>query len=124
MNIALWIAASVLAVLFFASGASKITLPRAGLVAKGYGWAEDFSPAQVKLIGAVEALGAIGLVLPPAVGIAEVLSPTAAAGLALFMLGAVIVHIRRKELNQLASPAVLAVLPGVLAVLRFGPYSF
>jgi uncharacterized membrane protein YphA (DoxX/SURF4 family) len=69
-------------------------------------------------------LGAVGLVVPPAVGILEVLSPIAAAGLALFMAGAAIVHIWRNEMNYLAGPAVLAVFPAVLAVFRFGPYSF
>lgn len=123
MNIALWIAASLLALLFFASGASKVFLPREALIAKGYGWAEDFSPAHVKLIGAAEALGGLGLVLPPAVGIAEILSPIAAACLAVHMSGAVIVHIRRRETRNLPVPAVLAALPAVLAVLRFGPYS-
>jgi uncharacterized membrane protein YphA (DoxX/SURF4 family) len=124
MNITLWIAASLLAFAFLASGASKLSLPREKLIAKGYAWAEDFSPAQVKLLGILEVLGAVGLVVPPALGILEVLSPVAAAGLALYMVGAVTVHIRREEMNYLATPAVLAILPAGLAVLRFGPYSF
>lgn len=124
MNLALWIAASLLAFVFVASGISKVALPREALIAKGYAWVEDFSPLQVKLIGVTETLGGVGLVVPPAVGILTVLSPIAATGLALFMTGAVIVHIRREEMNYLPGPIVLAVLPTALAVLRFGPYSF
>jgi uncharacterized membrane protein YphA (DoxX/SURF4 family) len=124
VNLALWITASLLAFAFVASGTSKVALPRERLIAKGYAWVEDFSPLQVKLVGVVEALGGVGLVVPPAVGILVVLSPTAATGLALFMAGAVIVHVRRNEMNYLPGPVVLAVLPAFLAVLRFGPYTF
>ena len=84
------------------------------------GWADTYSDAGVKGIGAVEVLGAIGLVLPAATGIAPILTPIAAVGLALVMAAAVVVHVRRKE--QFVPPLVLGVLSLVVAVLRFGPY--
>lgn len=124
MNIILWIAASVVALAFIASGATKLVQPREKVIASGFRWAEDFSRAQVKLIGAAEVLGAVGLIMPPALGILSVLGPAAAAGLALLMTGAVIVHLRRGEMRQVAAPTTLAVVAAALAVLRFGPYAF
>ena len=80
-------------------------------------WVDDFSDGQVKGIGVLELLGALGLVLPWALGIAKVLTPVAAVGLALVMVGAVVTHVRRKE--PPAVPALLGVVAVVVAVLRF-----
>lgn len=125
MNLILWIVAAVLALAFAAAGAMKLAKPRADLVSSGMGWAEDYSDAAVKGIGAIELLGAVGLVLPPAVGVATVLAPLAALGLALTMGGAVVVHLRRGEGGAAAAPAlVLGVLALVVAILRFGPVGF
>ena len=74
----------------------------------------------VKGIGALEVLGAVGLVLPAVTGIAPILSPLAAVGLALVMAAAAVVHVRRKETP--VPPIVLGVLALAVAVLRFGPY--
>jgi len=71
----------------------------------------------VKLIGAADALGALGLVLPWALGIAKVLTPLAAVGLAIMMVGAVVVHTRRKEAPYMQ--IVLGILAIVVAVGRF-----
>ena len=97
MNLALWIIAIVLAVVFAASGLMKQFVPKDKLVTSGQGWAQDFSPTSIRLIGLAEILGAIGLVLPAAVHIAPILVPLAAVGLALVMAGAAAVHARRKE---------------------------
>lgn len=78
MNITLWILAGVLAAAFLASALAKLQ-PREKLIAGGFTWAEDYSSTQVKLIGLVEAAGAVGLVLPAAVGTMEVLSPPSPA---------------------------------------------
>jgi uncharacterized membrane protein YphA (DoxX/SURF4 family) len=66
MNLALWIIAIVLAVVFAASGLMKQFVPKDKLVTSGQGWAQDFSPTTIRLIGLAEILGAIGLVLPAA----------------------------------------------------------
>jgi uncharacterized membrane protein YphA (DoxX/SURF4 family) len=124
VNIALWIVASVLAAVFLASGASKILQPREKVIASGSKWAEDYSPDKVKLIGVIEAIGAIGLILPAALGILEILTPMAATGLALVMVAAVLVHLRRNETNHVVNPLVLGAIAATVAVLRFGPYSF
>ncbi len=68
MNVVLWIIAGLLAVAFAGAGLMKLMQPKAKLASSGMAWTEDFSDTQVKGIGAVEVLGAIGLVLPAALG--------------------------------------------------------
>jgi len=94
MNIFLWILQAVLAAAFLGAGLMKLSQPKSKLQ-ENMGWVEDFSDNAVKGIGAAEVLGAIGLILPAATGIAVILTPIAAAALAVTMVGAVIVHIKR-----------------------------
>jgi uncharacterized membrane protein YphA (DoxX/SURF4 family) len=124
MNMALWIIAIVLAVAFAGSGLMKQFVPKDKLVTAGQGWAQDFSPTSIRLIGLAEILGAIGLVLPAAVHIAPILVPLAAVGLALVMVGAAVVHARRNEPMNIAVNVVLIALAVFVAWGRFGPYSF
>ncbi len=124
MNVVLWIIAGLLAAAFAAAGLMKLTQPKAKLAASGMAWTEDFSDGQVKGIGAVEVLGAIGLILPAALGIAEILTPLAAAGLALTMVGAAITHLRRGEGSMVPINVVLGGLAVFVAVMRFGPNAF
>lgn len=123
MNVLLWIIAIVLAVVFLMAGMAKVSPPKEKLAEK-MGWVEDRSPNAVKLIGAVEILGAIGLVLPAATGVATVLTPLAATGLAIVMLLAAVVHARRKEQQLIGVNVVLLVLAAFVAVMRFGPQAF
>ena len=124
MNIALWIVAGLLAVAFLAAGLMKALKPREELAKSGLTWVEDFSPGMVKAIGVLEILAAIGLVLPALLDIAPIFVPLAAVGLVLMMIGAVIVHARRKEYQAIAPGAVLLLLSAFVAWGRFGPYPF
>ena len=106
-------------------GLRKLTQPRLQLATSGLAWAEDRTDGQVKVIGALEVLGAAGLILPAALGIAQVLTPLAALGLAVIMAGAIVVHLRRGgETNFAVSNLVIGALVLFLAVMRFGPYAF
>lgn len=117
MTIALWIVNALLALAFIAAGAMKLARPKPTLVASGMGWADDVPDPAVKLIGAAEVAGGLGLILPLLTGIAPILAPIAATALTILMIGAVAVHTRRKE-N--ATPAiVLATLSAVSALLGF-----
>ena len=116
MNIALWALAGLAAAIFLMAGLMKATQPKAKLAANGMAWTEDFAQNQIRLIGLAEILGALGLVLPGATGIATWLVPVAAALLAVTMVGAIVTHVRRSEP---ATPAiVLLVLALVVAVGR------
>jgi uncharacterized membrane protein YphA (DoxX/SURF4 family) len=124
MNIALSIVAIVLAASFAGSGLMKLFVPKDKLAKSGQGWAEDFSPTNIRLIGLVEVLGAAGLILPAVTHIAPILVPLAAIGLVLVMVGAAIVHARRHEAINIAVNVVLLALAAFLAWGRFGPYPF
>jgi hypothetical protein len=114
MKYALWVLQILLCVQFAFGGSFKLLTPREQLVANPMGaWANDFSAAQIRLIGVAEIAGAIGLVVPVATGILPVLTPLAAGGLAVLMGGAVLTHIRRGEL--FAYPLVLGVLAAFVA---------
>jgi uncharacterized membrane protein YphA (DoxX/SURF4 family) len=124
MNITLWIIAGLLAVVFLASGAMKLTLPKEKLATFGFGWVEAFSAGTIKAIGTLEVLAAVGLILPAALDIAPVLVPLAAVGLVLLMLGAIITHLRRHEAQAIVVTLPLLAVAAVVAWGRFGPYSF
>ena len=119
MLIAYWILGGVLALTYLMAAGMKLSRTKEKLASSGMGWAEDFSPAAVKGIGAVELLGAIGLILPPLTHIAPVLAPIAALGLVVVQILAGITHVRRGETKMLVTDISLAVLALVVAVIGF-----
>lgn len=115
MFIALIILNSLLALMFLMAGTNKVLRDTDGLRAMGMNWVDNYSPLTVKGIGALEIVGALGLLLPVLLNIVPVLTVVAAAGLAVVMIGAAVVHVRLKE--QFTMQVVLAVLCAVSAVL-------
>ena len=134
MNLALWIVAGLLAVVFLVSGSTKLFVPResldrllqrAGPAAQAAGeWTRDFSPGALKTIGVLELLGAAGLILPAALDIAPVLVPLAASGAVLLFAGAVIMRLRRGERATIVVDLVYLAIAAFVASGRFGPWSF
>ncbi|MCT9930613.1 DoxX family protein [Planotetraspora sp. A-T 1434] len=125
MNVVLWILQGLLALVFLAAGAGKLAQPKEKLAANpNMAWTEDFSQPTIKTIGALEVLAAIGLILPGLTGIAPVLTPLAAVGAVLLMVGAAITHGRRKETQPIVINVVLLIVAVVVAWGRFGPYAF
>jgi len=123
MDTALWIVSGVLAMIFMAAGLTKLTQPRAKLAAGPMPWAADVSDAQFRTIGLLEVAGAVGVILPAALGVAPVLSALAAVGLVLTMVGAVATHVRLGETTRLAVPLLVLALALLVAVERFGPHA-
>lgn len=123
MNVVVWVLQVLLAVGFLAAGAMKVSQPRQRL-ATNMGWVEDYSDTGVKIIGALELLAGLGLILPAVTGVATVLVPLAAVGLAVLMVSAAIHHRRKGELQEIGINAVLFILAVVVAWARFGHYSF
>jgi uncharacterized membrane protein YphA (DoxX/SURF4 family) len=120
MNITLWIVGVFLAVAYLAAGTMKMVRPYESIVAnRNMAWAADVAPAAVKAIGFVEVVGALGLILPQATGIAEMLTPLAACGLIVFQLAASLTHARRKEYSNLPINVVFAAAAVFVAVGRF-----
>ena len=110
----MWVAQVLLAVAFLGAGATKLSQPKEKLL-KNMAWVEDFSQRTVRLIGTLEVLGAIGVVLPALTGILPWLTPLAALGLVLLMIGAALTHLRRTEYGNIAMNAVLLVLAAFVA---------
>ena len=123
MNIVLWVLQALLALVFLAGGLLKLVRPREQLRPR-MAWVEDVPATAVKGIGAIEIVGAAGLILPALLHIAIVLTPLAAAGLVIVMIGAVVTHLRRRETGPAVVPLLLGILAAIVAVLRFGPYHF
>lgn len=119
MIIAFWIVAGLNAALYLGGGAMKLLRPKSALLAAGMGWTEPLSSPTIKFIGLAEVLGAAGLILPIALGIAEPLSPIAGACLTVLMIGAVITHRRRGEpvTLQVALAAFAALAAALAAVM-------
>ena len=122
MSVTIWVLQVLLALAFLAAGLTKTTQPRQKL-ATNMGWVEDFSDPAVRTIGALEILGGLGLLLPAVTGVATMLVPTAAVGLAVLMVGAAATHRRRGELPMIGINAALLLAAVVVAWARFGPYS-
>ena len=70
--------------------------------------------------GAIEVAGGLGVILPWLTGIARVLTPVAAVGLAVVAVGALIVHARRSEKEGYPINIILFVVAVAVAVIRFG----
>jgi hypothetical protein len=115
--IALWAVSLMLAVAMLGAGTLKLVRSRQALIDGGMPWAEGFSATAVKVIAGLEVIGAIGLVLPLATGIAPVVSPVAAVCLAVLLAGAVVVHARRRE--PVVPPLALLVLALAAGALGF-----
>ncbi|MEU9170763.1 DoxX family protein [Streptomyces sp. NPDC048420] len=125
MNLALWIAAGLLAAVALTGGVTKTFVPREKLAAAhGGGWTGDAGTAFVKGLGVLEILAAAGLVLTAALDIAPVLVPVTAVCWVLLMIGAMITHGRRGESAFVALNLAYLALAVFIAWGRFGPESF
>ena len=120
VEIAYWIVAGLTALVFAFTGVYKLVLSKEQLKAKGMNWTDQFSQNAIRGIGVAELLGAIGLIAPPAAGIAEWLAPLAGLGLAVTMIGAARAH---RKLGETMVPnlvlAVLALASAALGVLAW-----
>ncbi len=112
MEIAYWVVAGPLSLLYLFAGGKKLTQSQQQL-APMMAWAGSTVPMRgVRAIGAVEVLGAIGLILPPLTGIAPVLALLAALGLLVLQVLAAGFHLSRRETADLWLNAVLVLLGG------------
>lgn len=118
MSLLLWILQILLALAFLGAGVMKTAQPYDTMAAR-LPWVQDYTPGMVRLIGLLEILGAVGLVLPAALGIWPVLTPIAAVGLAIIMVLATVHHARRRESGQVVFTLVLLVLLLFVAWGRF-----
>lgn len=111
MNLALWIAAGVVAAASLGASFNKLLVPREKLLANPrMAWAQDFTQGQIRLIAVPELAGAIGLILPQETDVLPVLTPLAACGIVALQLGAMRTHAKRREVQMIAINLVLITL--------------
>ena len=106
VGVRLWIVQGLLALIFLFAGSIKLFMPIETLT--------EQSPLPglfMRLIGVCEVIGALGLVLPGLVGIRPGLTPLAAAGLVIIMIGATVLTLTGGEVT----PALLPLVVGLLA---------
>src|SRR5260370_27098182 len=118
MTIALWVVQILLALAFGMAGIMKSSQPIEKLK-KNMSWVGHMAPGVVRLIGVLEFLGALGLILPAATNILPWLTPVAAAGLVITMIGAIVVHVRLKEAKVVMAPLILLLLALFIVFGRF-----
>lgn len=109
MNVTLWTLQGALALLFLFAGRSKLLLPTNVVLAQ---MALPLPIWFLRAIGVVEVAGALGLILPQLTHIKQVLTPLAACGLALEMVGATIVTV----IALGVAPALMPLIVGSLSV--------
>ncbi len=97
LNIALWTAQVVLAILFGYVGFMKVALPPEQLLDSEMTFVSFVGIGMTRFIGVSEILGALGLILPAALRIKPALTTMAAAGIATVMLLATAYHIYAGE---------------------------
>ena len=114
MNVALWIVQGLLAALFLFAGGAKMVLPldqMTGPVALP-GWF-------LRFLGVAEVLGALGLILPGLLRIRPGLTPLAAAGLVIIMIGATVIMLVGGMIAVALMNLVVALLAAFVAYGRW-----
>jgi uncharacterized membrane protein YphA (DoxX/SURF4 family) len=112
MNIALWIAQALLAAIFLFAGGMKLVVPIEEMTKQMPiplpGWFLRFT-------GIVEVLGAIGVILPWLLRIRPALTPLAAAGLVIVMIGATVYTLAAGDFASAPIPLVVGILAAFVA---------
>ena len=101
----LWIVQWLLGLLFLFAGGVKLVLPVEEMTKQ-----MALPGAFLRFIGVAEVLGAFGLVLPGLFGIRPGLTPLAAAGLVIIMLGAIVVSFMTGGARGALVPLVVLLL--------------
>jgi hypothetical protein len=107
VKIAYWIIAALLAALYLYSGGLKLLQSQERLQPL-MKWVDRTPMRVVRAIGAVEVLGAAGLILPPLTGIAPGLAVAAAAGFVVLQILAIRVHLSMGDKMIALNIALLA----------------
>lgn len=119
MNRTLWTVQGILALLYLFTGAMKLILPIA-VMTQQIAWPGAF----LRFIGATELLGAAGLVLPGLLRMREELTPLAASGLAIIMIGATVATYTHPAAGSPLLPAAVGLLDCLVAWKRRGAFEF
>ena len=117
-NIALWVVQGLVAAVFLMSGSMKFIMPVAEMT-KG----TSFTGGFIHFIGVCELLGALGLLLPGITGRYRFLTPLAAIGLLIIMIGATVVTATGPMPKTTPIPAIVGLLCAIIAYGRRGDFA-
>jgi uncharacterized membrane protein YphA (DoxX/SURF4 family) len=121
MNIVLWIIQVLLALLFLFAGGTKLVMSIEAMRAMGSANQIILPGLLIRFIGVCEVLGALGLILPGLFRIRPGLTPLAAAGLVIIMIGAVVTTLASGDVAPALFPLVVAILASFVAYGRWRP---
>jgi len=110
----LWTLQALLAALFLFAGVMKLVLPAQVLTAQS-----PLPVAFLRFIAVCETLGALGLILPGLFRIRTGLTPLAAAGLTIIMIGTVSMTVATMDVAPAVFPLVVDALTTTMAYARF-----
>jgi len=113
LNKVLWTMQVVLALLFLFAGVTKLVLPIEAMAGPLH-----LPGAFLRFIGVAEVLGALGLILPGVLHISEALTPVAAAGLVIIMVGATVVTAMAGPVGPTLFPMVVGALAAYVGLGR------
>jgi uncharacterized membrane protein YphA (DoxX/SURF4 family) len=114
VNVLLWILQGLLALLFVFAGAMKLVMPLAEMAKQ-----TPLPGLFIRFIGVAELAGGLGLILPALLRIRTVLTPLAAAGLVLIMIGATTMTLGAGQIAPALMPLVVGLLAGFIAYGRW-----
>lgn len=114
MTRALWVVQGLLAALFLFAGGMKLVLPLEQLTGP-----VTLPGFLLRFVGVAEVLGALGLVLPGLLRIQPGLTPLAAAGLVIVMIGATVVSLRAGEVVAVLISVVVGLVAAFVAYGRW-----
>ena len=112
----MWIVQGLLALIFLLAGGMKLVLPLQALTEQS-----SLPGLFLRFIGVCEVLGALGLILPGLLHIQEVLTPLAAAGLVVIMIGATVIAASGANAAAAIVPLTFGLLLASLAYGRWQP---
>jgi uncharacterized membrane protein YphA (DoxX/SURF4 family) len=117
MNVALWVVQALLALLFLFAGGTKLVLPIEVLTSMGSPNQVHLPSLLIRFIGVCEVVGALGLILPGLLRIKPGLTPLAATGLVIIMIGATVLTLIGDGIVPALFPLVVGIL---LAFVAYG----
>jgi uncharacterized membrane protein YphA (DoxX/SURF4 family) len=117
MNTALWIVQGLLALIFLFAGGIKLVLPVEEMTQQ---MPLPLPGLFLRFIAVCEVLGALGLILPGLLRIRPGLTPLAAAGLVIIMIGATVLTLAAGDIAMALFPLVVGLLSAFVAYGRRG----
>ena len=118
MNTIIWIIQGVLAAIFLLAAIKKIITQKQKLIDEKQ-IDPDGSALPIRLLGFVEILGVIGIILPKLIGILPILTSLAAIGFSIVMVGAFVIHYKKKNYKILPFWVLIFILSLIVAYFRF-----